>query len=166
MKKTDAGLFTAIGFPVLFAIAYASIMYFKIKVPRYFPLEHAWAYSSSPGKIAQGWYGMFAFAFLSALIIALIGYFLLCSKKMKSTPAILNALSALSFLLIAFSLVWFILHEFLKKLSFAANYFSRALIIYWLSGDFIHNFCTRRQDYIENIMLLTAGFKAILLASI
>jgi hypothetical protein len=114
MKKSDAAFITAAVFSAAFTIAYAVIMYFKIKVPRYFPVEHAWAYSTQPGKIAQGWYGMFALAFVAALIISLIAFCILRSDKFKSNPAILKTVSVTSLLIISFLMVWFVLHELIK----------------------------------------------------
>jgi hypothetical protein len=114
MKKPDAAFVIAAAFSTLFTIAYVSILYFKITVPRYFPLDHRWALNSLPGRISQAWYGMFGLAFLSAFIICLIGYVILRSDSLKSTPAIFKCIGTVTFVVIAFMLVWFGCHEFMK----------------------------------------------------
>jgi hypothetical protein len=114
MKKSDAVFISAAGFSAVFAIVYASIIHFKIKVPRYFPLEHTWSLNGQPGKIAQGWYGMFALAFLLALIFLLVSYLVLRSEKIKLPPMVLKLAATLMFIIVPFVLAWFVWHEFMK----------------------------------------------------
>jgi hypothetical protein len=75
MKKSDAAYVLIAVFVALTNIFYCCTMWFPIKLPRYYPLEHAWKWVNEKGVPSQGWYGMQAFAFLAAGICTLIAYF-------------------------------------------------------------------------------------------
>jgi cbb3-type cytochrome oxidase subunit 1 len=78
MKKSDVTYIvgaTLVAFTNLF---YCCTMWFHIKLPRYYPRLRTWKwFSKIEGEPSQGWYGMQAFAFLAAGIVALIVYLIL-----------------------------------------------------------------------------------------
>ncbi len=85
MKRADAVyLFSSI-FVALTNLFYCCTMLFHIKLPRYYPLEHTWKWVNEKGVPSQGWYGMQAFAFLAAGIVALIAY--VAIKRIVSSEA-------------------------------------------------------------------------------
>ena len=75
MKKSDATYILIAVFMALTNIFYCCTMWFHIKLPRYYPLEHVWKWVNEKGVPSQGWYGMQAFAFLAAGIGTLIAHF-------------------------------------------------------------------------------------------
>ena len=85
MKKSDATYILGAVFMALTNVFYACTVEFPIKLPRYYPLEHAWKWVNEKGVPSQGWYGMQAFAFLAAGICTLIVY--LGLKRVSSAEA-------------------------------------------------------------------------------
>ena len=74
MKKSDTVYILGCVFSAMTAFFYCCTMWFSIKLPRYYPLEHAWKWVNEKNVPSQGWYGMQAFAFLAAGIGTLIAY--------------------------------------------------------------------------------------------
>ena len=74
VRKSDATYILGAVFMVLTNFFYCCTMWFPIKLPRYYPLEHAWKWVNENNVPSQGWYGMQAFAFLAAGIGTLITY--------------------------------------------------------------------------------------------
>ena len=85
MKKSDTAYVLIAVFTVLTNFSYCCTMWFPIKLPRYYPLEHVWKWVNEKGVPSQGWYGMQAFAFLAAGIGTLIAYVAL--KRVASAQA-------------------------------------------------------------------------------
>ena len=85
VKKSDTTYLLIAVFMALTNFFYCCTMWFHIKLPRYYPLEHAWKWVNEKGVPSQGWYGMQAFAFLAAGIVTLIAYLLL--KRVGSPQA-------------------------------------------------------------------------------
>jgi ABC-type Fe3+-siderophore transport system permease subunit len=85
MKKTDITYVTASAYATISSIFYCCIMYFHIKIPRYYPLENAWKMFKEPGKPSQGWFGTQAFAFLAAGIVTFVIYLIL-KRTANDTP--------------------------------------------------------------------------------
>jgi hypothetical protein len=85
VRKSDATYILIAVFVVLTNLFYCCTMRFHIKLPRYYPLEHAWKWVNEPDAPSQGWYGMQAFAFLAAGIGTLIAYIAL--KRLIFTQA-------------------------------------------------------------------------------
>ena len=77
MKKTDLSYIICSVFVAMTAFFYAFAMWFGIKLPRYYPLEHTWKWVKEKGVTSQGWYAKQAFAFLAAGAVTLIVYFIL-----------------------------------------------------------------------------------------
>ncbi len=77
VKRSDATYILSVVFVVLMNFFYCCTMWFHIKLPRYYPLEHVWKWVNEKGVPSQGWYGMQAFAFLAAGVGTLIAYFVL-----------------------------------------------------------------------------------------
>ena len=89
MKKTDITYITCSAFAALTAFFYCCTMWFSIKLPRYYPLEHTWKWVKEKGVPSQGWYGMQVFAFLSAGVVTLIVYLIL--RRPNSVEASLKS---------------------------------------------------------------------------
>jgi len=77
MKKADAVYVLGGIFIALTNLFYCCTIWFDIKLPRYYPLEHVWKWVNEKGVPSQGWYGMQAFAFLAAGVVTLIAYLVL-----------------------------------------------------------------------------------------
>ena len=72
MRRSDTTYITGSVFASLTAFFYCCTMWFSIRLPRYYPTEHAWKWVKEKGVPSQGWYGMQAFAFGAAGIVTLI----------------------------------------------------------------------------------------------
>ena len=77
MKKSDATYIIGSIFSAMTAFFYCCTMWFSIRLPRYYPLQHSWKWVNEKGVPSQGWYGMQAFAFLAAGVVTLVVYFFL-----------------------------------------------------------------------------------------
>lgn len=74
MKKSDVTYIVGSVFLAFTSLFYCATIWFSIQVPRYYPLEHTWKWTKEAGVPSQGWYGMQAFAFLAAGVVALLVY--------------------------------------------------------------------------------------------
>ena len=74
------------------AFFYFFAMWFHIRLPRYYPLEHTWKWVKEEGVPSQGWYAKQVFAFLAAGVVTLVVYFIL----KRSVPTEANLKPALT----------------------------------------------------------------------
>ncbi len=74
MRKSDLTYILVSVFVSMTALFYCCTMWFSIRLPRYYPLEHTWRWMNEKGVPSQGWYGMQAFAFLAGGIVTLMAY--------------------------------------------------------------------------------------------
>ena len=74
MRKSDIAYVVGCAFAAATAFFYCCVMWFGIKLPRYYPTEHVWKWVKEQGVPSQGWYGMQAFAYLTAGLVALGTY--------------------------------------------------------------------------------------------
>lgn len=89
MKKSDITYVVGSVFAAATAFFYCCTMWFHIKLPRYYPTEHTWKWVKEEGVPSQGWYGMQAFAYLTAGAVALVLYLVLkrgAPKQMNLEP--------------------------------------------------------------------------------
>ena len=84
MKKSDLSYIICSVFIAMTAFFYAFAMWFGLKLPRYYPVEHTWKWIKEKGVTSQGWYAKQTFAFLAAGIVTLIVYFIL-KKRIDET---------------------------------------------------------------------------------
>jgi len=115
MKKSDATYIIGSIFAAMTAFFYCCTMWFPIKLPRYYPLEHTWKWVNQIGVPSQGWYGMQAFAFLTAGIVTLVVYFLLKRVVTADTtvkPAIIRLLGVVATLIIVICMAYMLYYEF------------------------------------------------------
>lgn len=77
MKKSDITYIVGSVFAAMTAFFYCCTMWFSIKLPRYYPLEHTWKWANEKGIPSQGWYGTQAFAYLAAAMVATVVYLVL-----------------------------------------------------------------------------------------
>ncbi len=117
MKKSDMTYITSSVFAAMTAFFYCCTMWFGIKLPRYYPLEHTWKWIKEKGVPSQGWYGMQAFAFLAAGVVTLITYLILrrnnsVEKFLK--PALTKTLGLVVTLILIVCMAYMLYHEFDK----------------------------------------------------
>ena len=123
MKKSDLTYILCVIYTSLVAFFYYCTIWFKIKLPRYYPLEHTWKWVKEKGVPSQGWYGMQAFAFLAAGVVTLIAYFVLKAtlrKKENLNPVLAKSIGMISIFIILVCLGLILHHEFDKWCVFTA----------------------------------------------
>jgi|GEM_PF-969343 len=99
------------------AFFYCCTMWFNIKLPRYYPLEHTWKWTKEKGVPSQGWYGMQAFAFLAAGIVTLCVYFILkrpAPAQISLKPATVKALGIIVTLILVICMGYMLHYEFAR----------------------------------------------------
>jgi hypothetical protein len=118
MKKSDITFITGAVFVSFTSFFYSIAICCKIPVPRYYPLEHVWKMAKIKGVPSQGWYGLQAFAFLAAGILAITVYLVLkkigSKKTLNLTPAAHKIVSTMTILVIVCSMGYIMCHEFVK----------------------------------------------------
>ena len=117
MKKSEATYILCSVFATMTAFFYCCTMWFSIKLPRYYPLEHAWKWFKEKGVPSQGWYGMQSFAFLSAGVVTLITYLILKRYNSAETslkPALTKTIGAVVTLILIICMTYILYHEFDK----------------------------------------------------
>ena len=117
MKKPDVTYVLSAAYVAFTSFFYCCTMWFAIKLPRYYPLEHTWKWVNEKGVPSQGWYGMQAFAFLAAGIVTFIIYLVL--KRAVSTgtslkPAHTRILGVAATMTVTICLGCMLYHEFAK----------------------------------------------------
>ena len=117
MKKSDVTYILSAAFVALTSFFYCCTMWFSIKLPRYYPLEHTWKWVNEKGVPSQGWYGMQVFAFLAAGIVT----FIFCLVLKRSTwadtnlkPVHTRILGIVAILITIICLGYMLYHEFTK----------------------------------------------------
>lgn len=117
MKKSDVIYVLGAAYVALTSFFYCCTMWFAIKLPRYYPLEHTWKWVNEKGIPSQGWYGMQAFAFLAAGIVTFIIYLVLkrvVSEEASLKPAHTKILGNMAILMAIICLGYMLYHEFAK----------------------------------------------------
>ena len=117
MKKSDATYIIGSIFAAMTAFFYCWTMWFPIKLPRYYPLEHTWKWVKEEGVPSQGWYGMQAFAFLTAGVVTLVVYFILkriVPAEITLKPALTKILGGVVTLIVIMCMAYMLYHEFDK----------------------------------------------------
>ena len=121
MKKSDTTYIIGSIFSAMTAFFYCCTMWFSIRLPRYYPLQHSWKWVNEEGVPSQGWYGMQAFAFLAAGVVSFVVYFILprlfatggaTEKTLK--PAQTKILGVVATLIIVICMAYMLYHEFDK----------------------------------------------------
>ena len=117
MKKSDVTYVLGAAFMAFTSLFYCCTMWFAIKLPRYYPLEHTWKWVNEKGVPSQGWYGMQVFAFLAAGIVTFIIYLVLkrvdfAEQSLK--PAHTRILGVAATLIVIICLGYMLYHEFEK----------------------------------------------------
>lgn len=117
MKKSDITYIVGCSFAAAVSFFYCCTMWFKIKLPRYYPTLREWKWVNEKGIPSQGWYGMQAFAYLMGGIVALVVYFL-CKRagskdvELKPGTAKTTTLATLSAVVVCMG--YMLYHEFHK----------------------------------------------------
>jgi len=115
MKKSDTAYITGSVFAALTALFYCCTMWFSIKLPRYYPLEHSWRWFNQKEGPSQGWYGMQVFAFLAAGIVTAVVY--LGLKRVTPAdaslkPTLTKSLGVVVTVIIVVCMLYMLYHEF------------------------------------------------------
>ncbi|MHC4325688.1 MAG: hypothetical protein ACYSUX_15580 [Planctomycetota bacterium] len=117
MKKTDITYVLGAAYAAFTSFFYCCTMWFAIKLPRYYPLEHTWKWVNEKGVPSQGWYGMQVFAFLAAGIVTFIIYLVLkrtASADTNLKPAQTKIVAVVAILITIICLGYMLYHEFAK----------------------------------------------------
>lgn len=117
MKKADLTYLVGSVFIALTALFYCSTVWFKIAVPRYYPLEHTWKCVNQKGVISQGWYGMQGFAFLAAGIVTLLVYLTLrrsCAQDTALSPAATRWIAVITLVIVLPCMGYLLYYEFAR----------------------------------------------------
>lgn len=117
MKKSDVTYILCAAFAALTNFFYCCTIWFGIKLPRYYPLEHTWKWVNEQGVPSQAWYGMQAFAYLAAGVVTLAIYLFLkrfVSEETSLKPAYTRILAVVAILTMIICLGYMMHHEFAK----------------------------------------------------
>ena len=117
MRKSDFIYIACSVFAALTAFFYCCTMWFSIKLPRYYPLEHTWKWVNEKGAPSQGWYGMQAFSFLAASIVTLAVYFIIWRSNSTGTalrPEVIKVLGIAVTAILITCMGYMLYHEFDK----------------------------------------------------
>jgi uncharacterized membrane protein YhaH (DUF805 family) len=117
MKNSDLAYVVSCVFGGVYSLAYCSVTWFHIKLPRYYPLEHTWKMVNEKGVPSQGWYSTTAFAFVVSAIVALVAHFALRPKRSRDiglNAAAVRWIGIVSILAIIGGMVFMAFHEFVK----------------------------------------------------
>ncbi|UCG49550.1 MAG: hypothetical protein JSU94_07175 [Phycisphaerales bacterium] len=117
MKKSDISYIAGCVFAVGTAFFYCCTMWFSIRLPRYFPLEHVWRWGKVEGSPSQGWYGMQGFAYVFGGVAALAVYVLLKRGGLKAAelkPATTRWLGVGAAVVVVLCMGYMLYHEFDK----------------------------------------------------
>jgi hypothetical protein len=117
MNKSDVTYILSAAFIAFTSLFYCCTMWFGIKLPRYYPLEHTWKWINEKGVPSQGWYGMQVFAFLTAGIVTLVIYLVLKRTVSAETilrPAQTKILAVATILVTIICMGYMMYHEFAK----------------------------------------------------
>jgi hypothetical protein len=115
MKKSDITYILCSAFMAFTSLFYCCAIWFSIKLPRYYPLEHTWKWIKEESVPSQGWYGMQVFAFLAAGIVTFIIYLVLkriVSAQTSLKPAYIRILGVMVTLTVVICLGYTMYHEF------------------------------------------------------
>jgi len=117
MRKSDITYIVCSVFAAMTAFFYCCTMWFSIKLPRYYPLEHTWKWVKEKGVPSQGWYGMQAFSFLAAGIVTLAVYFIIRRSNSTGTalrPGVIKVLGIAVTAIVITCMGYMLYHEFDK----------------------------------------------------
>lgn len=120
MKKSDTTYIVGSVFAAMTCFFYGCTMWFtwlSARLPRYYPLQHAWKWVNEKNVPSQGWYGMQAFAFICAGAVALIVYLILrrCSDKESTLkPAHTKLLGIAATVIMIVCMTNMLCHEFAR----------------------------------------------------
>lgn len=115
MRKSDITYIVSSVFAAMAAFFYCCTMWFTIKLPYYYPLEHTWKWAKEKGVPFQGWYGKQAFAFLAAAAAALIVYFLIkriAPRELNLKPALTKLLGVVVTVIVVLCMGYILCYEF------------------------------------------------------
>ncbi len=117
MKKSDATYIVGCAFSAAVSVFYCCVMFFGIKVPRYYPTLHTWKWVNEKSIPSQGWYGMQAFAYLAGGIVTLVVY-LACkrtvSKETELKPGTVKTTALATLAVVIICMGYMLYHEFAK----------------------------------------------------
>jgi hypothetical protein len=117
MKKSDTVYILGCVFSAMTAFFYCCTMWFSVKLPRYYPLQHTWKWSKQEGVPSQGWYGMQTFAFLLAAVAAVVVYLVLTCTRLKGAelkPTAARSIGALATLIVVVCMGYMLYYEFCR----------------------------------------------------
>jgi hypothetical protein len=117
MTKSDVTYIVGSIFASATAVFYCCTRWFHITLPRYYPLQHTWKWVNEKGVPSQGWYGMQAFAYVAAGLLALAAWLILRNERFRQTTLTPRAIKTTAVATICIVLVcmgYMLYHEFSK----------------------------------------------------
>lgn len=117
MRKSDISYIVGCIFVTMTAIFYCCTMWFPVKLPLYYPLEHTWKWVKQEGVPSQGWYGAQMFAFLAAGVIALVAYVIVkyaISAGAATGAALTRVIGLVTTLIVIICMGYMLYYEFSK----------------------------------------------------
>lgn len=117
MRKSDLTYLLCSFSVAAVSVFYCATMWFSIKLPRYYPLEHVWKWAKEKGVPSQGWYGMQAFAYLATGITTLLLCLVLKAARSRETrlpPAVVKGVGVAATVIAIACMGYMLYHEFCK----------------------------------------------------
>lgn len=117
MKKSDTVYVLGSVFAAMTAFFYCCKMWFSIKLPRYYPLEHTWKWVKEKGVPSQDWYGTQIFAYLAAGVVVILVYLVLncdACKKVNLSPRLTKWIGVCVTITIVICMSYMLYYEFDK----------------------------------------------------
>lgn len=117
MKRSDLTYIVGSVFAAMTCFFYFCVRWLKIKLPRYYPVEHTWKMVKEKGVCAQAWYSVQILVYLLAGITALAVYLYLkrsAAKDMKLTPVAAKWLGVLTTVIIVACMGYIVYNEYSK----------------------------------------------------
>lgn len=72
MQRKVSRYYTAVVFLATYVVAYTLALVFPLPLPRYYPIEHTWRWTTLPDVPSMGWYGLVTFALLVSGLVTLM----------------------------------------------------------------------------------------------
>ena len=115
MKKSDITYIVGCAFAAAVSFFYCCVIFFGIKVPRYYPTLREWKWVNEKDIPSQGWYGIQSFAYIAGGIVALAVY-LACkravSKEIELKPGTVKATALGTLAVVLVCMGYILFHEF------------------------------------------------------
>lgn len=116
MKKSDLTYLLGATFVTFTGFFYCCTMWFAVKLPRYYPVEHVWKFVKEKGVPSQAWYGKQGFAYICAAVVTLGVYLAIKAfgGKMSLKPGLTKGIGLVTLAATVVFMLCIMEHEFVK----------------------------------------------------